>query len=104
MRGTESEEGATRVAKNGYHYTKVGYKWRLTHHLIAEKALGRGVDTETERVVFIDKNRTNLDPSNVQVVPKGKTTIRRRIALIEARIIELEGQKYQLERELSDSE
>lgn len=100
MRGTESPEETTRIAKNGYHYKKVGGRWRLTHHLIAEETLGRPIDTENERVVFIDKDRNNLTPSNIQVFPKGKTTVRKRIAAIEARIIELEAQKYKLEREL----
>lgn len=100
MRGTEAPNNTTRISKNRYSYTKVGSDWRLTHHLIAEKKLGRKIDSETERVIFIDKDRTNLSPDNIKVVPKGKSSLLRRIATIEARIVELEGQKYQLEREL----
>ena len=41
-RGQKAEVGATRVAPNGYHYTKSDeYNWRLTHHIVMEAKLGR---------------------------------------------------------------
>lgn len=104
MRGTEAPPNTTRTSQNGYQYTKVGSEWRLTHHLIAEERLGRRINPETERVIFVDKDRANLSPSNVKVVPKGKTSVKRRIAAIEARIAELEAQKAELEKELNDGQ
>lgn len=66
VRGRESEIGDTRTAPNGYHYTKTEDGWRLTHHILAEEALGRPL-RENERVYFRDGDRTNLSKDNVQV-------------------------------------
>lgn len=95
MRGKTAEEGATYVSDNGYHYTKKGGKFRLTHHLVAEQRLGRAL-ADGERVTFHDKDKTNLDPSNIVVSAKGKMSIARRVAQIEARIAELEAQRDDL--------
>lgn len=88
--------GATRIAQNGYSYTKVSdikgeKQWRLTHHLRAEKKLGRPIDSSIERVMFIDGDRTNLKPDNIKVVPKGKGPLTRRRAELEDRIRELQA-------------
>jgi HNH endonuclease len=91
MRGSRSEVGATNVSKNGYHYTRTEDRWRLTHHLVAEKKLGRPL-TDTERVVFVDGDKTNLDPSNIQVKRKATSSLRKREAQLIARIEELQGQ------------
>lgn len=100
-RGMLSAEGETNVAANGYHYTKTKDDgWRLTHHLVAERILGRPIDTSKEIVRFIDKDKTNFDPSNIEVIPKGKVSARKRLAQIEARIKELLAEKEDLEREL----
>jgi hypothetical protein len=63
------KDGDTYTSKNGYHYTRVDGKWRLTHHLIAEEKLGRPLHRE-ERVSFKDRDRTNLAPDNLKVSPK----------------------------------
>lgn len=104
MRGELAPIGSTRVSANGYHYTKTGQPsdWRLTHHIIAEQKLGRPLNGN-ERVIFGDKGKTCLEPANIKVVPKGKGSLRRRIANIEARISELEAQKAELEEELKHS-
>ncbi len=70
-RGQAAEVGDTNVAANGYHYTRTESGWRLTHHLIAERGLGRKL-TGQERVVFVDGDRTNLDPANLEVKTKTK--------------------------------
>lgn len=69
MRGKPSKPGDTRVSLNGYHYTRTETRWELTHRLIAEKKLGRKL-TEIERVRFVDNDRSNLDPSNIEVYTK----------------------------------
>lgn len=91
MRGSRSEVGSTKVSKNGYHYTKTEERWRLTHHIIAEKELGREL-TEDERVVFRDGDRTNLDPDNIEVKRKNTASLRRKEAQLLARIEELQAQ------------
>lgn len=105
-RGKVSPLGATMVSDNGYHYTKVMHqgsaKWRLTHHIVAERILGRAL-TEADRVEFIDKDRKNLSPKNIRVVPKGKASVRRRLAQITARIQELEAEKAELESSLESN-
>ena len=83
------------VSKNGYHYTKHEGRWRLTHHLVAEKKLGRPL-REDERISFLNGNKRDLHPDNLLVTVKGKASIRQRIARLEARISELQGELDQL--------
>lgn len=89
-RGKPSKDGATNVAANGYHYTKVDGKFRLTHHIIAERALGRAIAPD-ELVSFADNDRTNLDPSNI-VVSKKKASLDARIAALQAKKLEVEAE------------
>lgn len=91
MRGSIAPNGATNVAKNGYHYTKVDGKWRLTHHILAEKMLGRPLE-EDERVSFANGKKSDLRESNLIVAKKGTTSLRRRKAQLEARIQELQAE------------
>lgn len=101
-RGQRSEVGATRISPNGYHYTNTEDRgWILTHRLIAEKKLGRQLHYD-ERVKFIDGDRTNLDPDNLEVNKVGKKSPARRRAQIEARIEEYEARIAELKRELSE--
>lgn len=100
MRGQKSGVGDERVAENGYHYTKTETKWTLTHHLIAEQALGRKLDPD-ERVSFKDGKRDNLDPDNIQVSKKARGSLRRRKAQLEARLAEIQGEIDQINEELA---
>lgn len=90
-RGNIAPEGATNVSKNGYHYTKQGGKWRLTHHILAEKMLGRSL-FEDERVSFANGKKSDLREANIIVAKKGTTSLRRRKAQLEARIQELQAE------------
>lgn len=99
-RGQRAEVGATRVAPNGYHYTKVEIGWRLTHHIVAEQVLGRPIKTDEELVRFIDGKRHNLAPNNIEVVPRKTGSLRRRKAVIEARIEELQAELAELNHAL----
>ena len=96
-RGTKSEVGDTRVAPNGYKYTRTEEKWELTHRLVAEARLGRKL-RYNERVRFKDKNRANLDPHNIQVFEAQEASAAKRRARIEARIDELQAQLNELEQ------
>jgi len=99
MRGEAAEVGARRVADNGYHYIKTENGWRLVHHIVAEKQLGRPLHDD-ERVVFLNKNRNDLTPSNIAVKKKNKINPRRRAAQLRARITELQGELAEVEKEL----
>ena len=99
MRGKLAEDGSTRIAKNGYHYTKVEGRWRLTHHIRVEEKLGRPLK-ENERVSFINGNKADMRLSNLIVNEKGSSSLRRRAALIEARIAELQAELESINREL----
>lgn len=90
-RGQKAPPGTVRIAPNGYQYTKTeDGPWRLTHHLIAEQKLGRRLKAH-ERLKFIDGDRTNLDPDNLEVqeVSAGR---HKKIAEIQEKIARLERQ------------
>lgn len=98
-RGKEAPVGTKRTSPNGYEYTKTETGWRLSHHLVAEKKLGRPLARD-ERVKFKTKDKTNLSPDNIEVIIKGKSSLRRRKAMIEARIEELKAELAYIDREL----
>lgn len=96
MRGQSTPEGVTRVAPNGYQYIRTSSGWRLTHHVVAEKTLGRPI-REDERVFFLDKDRTNFDPANIQVQKKVSASSVAKIAKLRAKISELQAELDELE-------
>lgn len=98
-RGISAKEGATYVSDNGYHHTKQNGKFRPTHHIIAEKTLGRPLQPD-ERVVFGEKGKTDLSPDNITVVRKAKKTTPARIAALEAKIEELQDELETLKTQL----
>jgi hypothetical protein len=99
-RGIRAQDGDTNVSANGYHYTRVDGKWRFTHHIIAEEIIGRPINTETDVVRFKDKDNTNLDPSNIEVIPKGKSTPRKRLAEVRSKLNDLRALEEDLMTEL----
>jgi hypothetical protein len=101
-RGEASPLGFEKVSQNGYTYVKTPEnKWRLKHHLIAEKNLGRSIDTKIERVIFKDHDRKNFDPDNIVVEPKKGVTKETKRARLLSRIEELEGQLAELDEEVA---
>ena len=59
-RGKTAEVGDTRIAANGYHYTKTETRgWVLTHWLTAEKMLGREIRSD-EQVRFKTKQAKTI--------------------------------------------
>lgn len=101
-RGTIATVGATNVSDNGYHYTKTEDGWRLTHHLIAEEKYGVKINGEYT-VRFVDGDRTNLDPSNIMLLAKGKSSLKRRRAILEARLADIKEELKDIEKELNSS-
>ncbi len=102
-RGTTAQIGATYMSQNGYHYTRAEKGWRPTHQLVAEEKLGRALKSN-ERVRFIDGNRTNLDPKNLQVVIKKSSSLRSELARIEVRIRELQARRQEIIAQLKQRE
>jgi len=98
-RGRAAKVGDTRVAPNGYHYTRTEKEWRLTHHIEAEKILGRPL-RENERVEFKTKNKLDFSPENLHVTIQGRGSLRRRKAQLEDRIRELQAELDEVSREL----
>lgn len=101
-RGQKAEVGDKRVAPNGYHYTRCEGGWRLTHHIIMEKKLGRTLH-DNERVVFVNGKRSDLRPDNLEVRERGTSSLRQRKARIEARIDELQAELNDIEAQLASS-
>lgn len=100
MRGQPSPDGSERWSANGYHYTKQNGQWYLTHHIIAEKILGRKLEPD-ERATFKDGKRSNLNPENIEVKDKARGSLRRRKAQLEARINELQAELDEIIAELA---
>ena len=109
MRNTKHKVGHEYVSQNGYTYIKVRDRgFVLKHRYIIEQQLERPL-TSDERVVFLDGNRQNLDPSNLEVRKKqtransDKAQLAKLLAKrddIEAQILELKAR----ERESDDSQ
>jgi hypothetical protein len=94
-RGQASAVGEERLSPNGYWYVKTPQGWRLKHHIIAEKALGREI-LKDEIVRFRDLDRTNLSPDNIEVIPKGLHSKAKRLATVEAKLEEWNKEYYSL--------
>lgn len=98
MRGNTAKIGSTRIAPNGYHYTKVKeYEgnpncWRLTHHIKMEEHLGRPLEPD-ERVYFNGDNKLDFSKENLSLRKVGQAGTRTKLARVEARLAELEAQR-----------
>ena len=110
-RGKTSEIGDTRVAANGYHYTKVGTDhecnapnngWMLTHHLTAEQLLGRHL-RDDEMVQFIEPKfkREPENPEGIRVIKKRSSSLRKRMAILEDRIREDTAELNSIKKQLN---
>lgn len=89
-RGKAAEIGATRTSQNGYHYTKVESGWRLTHHLTAEKMLGRPL--REDEIVKIENKRFPYKEDGITIIVKRTSSLRKRKAILEAKISDLQGE------------
>lgn len=102
MRGQRSTVGDTRIAPNGYHWTRTETGWRMTHHIVAEKeVLGRPLAAD-EMVQFIRGKEPLAE--NLRVIKKGKSSLRRRAAQLEVRIEELQAELSEVRAELEQAQ
>lgn len=100
MRGKAAKPGDEYTAPNGYTYVKVvGRSWVLKHWLVKEAELGRQINSKTERVIFLNGDRTDLRPENIEVRPKANGSTGKRRAQLEERIRELQAQLDELDEE-----
>jgi hypothetical protein len=107
-RGQLAPAGTERVAKNGYHYTKMDHPrakngWILTHWLTAEEMLGRSL-RDDEMVKFKEPKwkRSPKDPAGIEIIKKRTTSQRRRLAQLEVRIAELTAERDSIKRDLGE--
>jgi hypothetical protein len=102
-RGATSAVGTERTSPNGYVYVKtLDRGWVLKHWLVWEAANGKRV-TENLQIRFVDGNKRNLSPANLIAIEKGKVTLRRRIATLEARIADDTAELELLKQELKET-
>ncbi len=97
-----SKVGDTLVNENGYHNTKTEAGWRLTHHILAEEILGRPL-APGEFVRFKDTDRANLNKDNLEITTRGASSLKARLARVEAKIQELQAERDRLVHEIASS-
>ncbi len=100
-RGKNAVVGDTRVAANGYHYTKTENGWILTHWLTAEKLLGRPVRSD-EQVRFKNKNGrfSPYDETGIIIIKKRLQSLRKRQAVLTARKQDIENELAEIAEKL----
>jgi hypothetical protein len=100
-KGQHAEVGATFTNQNGYHHTKTEEGWRATHTMLMEQKLGRKL-ARNEFVKFIDGNRSNLDPSNLELRTRGDAkSPQARLAVLDSRIEELQAEAEELRQQIA---
>ena len=97
-RGKASKVGDTRISPNGYSYTRTKGGWELTGRLVAAKTLGRSLKSN-ERIRYVDGNRINFDPNNIEVYVTTVKSKASRRAKLEAKIADLQAQLDDLDYE-----
>lgn len=106
-RGQAAPDGATRVAKNRYHYTKVKDRgWVLTHWLIMEEHLNREIASD-ESVRFVEPKYKRMlaetgtvDLDGLVLIKKRTSTLRKKKAQLEARIEEMQAELKEVNAQL----
>lgn len=99
MRGRTAKIGDETVNQNGYTYVRCQEGWRPKAHVIAEEKLGRPLEPH-ERVRFLDGDRANIVPANIEVYDKSKKGIVTQLNRINQEIAELTERKQFLEAQL----
>jgi hypothetical protein len=87
--------GTETINDNGYTYVRTPSGWRPKAHLVAEAKLGRAL-TPPEMVRFIDGDKTNFDPDNLEVIIRKVKSTATQVARLTAKIAELESQRKEL--------
>jgi hypothetical protein len=102
-RGSASDIGTKTVNKNGYEQTKTEDGWVGSHILIMEAFLGRKLNA-SERVRFLDGDRSNLTLENLEVVYPQTGSLRRKLAALDERIRELQAQRDYYQQQMDSAE
>jgi len=102
-RGTPAQVGDERWSKNGYLYRRLPNRWELVSRIIAEEKLGRSLSAN-EYVSYKDGDKTNLDPDNILIHVRGRSSLRRRLATVEDQIRELTAVADELRKRLEIQE
>lgn len=98
-RGAEAPIGSERVAQNGYRYRKLDSGWELVSRILMAEKLKRPL-REDEYVAFIDGDKTNIVIENLEVKIRGKASLRKRLAQVEARLVELNALRDELQQRI----
>ena len=80
MRGEDRPIGYVITLPNGYAKRRCEDGWHWVHYLVAEEKLGRPINSEVERVVFVNKDRSvraNPSPEDVTVKAKRPKTVKK---------------------------
>jgi hypothetical protein len=102
-KGQPAVVGSTFTNQNGYHHTKTEEGWKATHTLLMEEKLGRKL-SRNEFVKFIDGDRSNLNLDNLELRTRGDAkSPQARLAVLEARIEELQGEAEDLRQQIAGS-
>jgi hypothetical protein len=98
-RGRPSKVGDVTVNANGYSQTKTETGWVGTHQLVLEEKLGRKL-LPGERAIFIDGDRTNLHPDNIDLNKSSVSqSIKAKIAKLQSEIEDRQALIKDLEKE-----
>lgn len=89
MRGNVADVGTRRVSPNGYTYEKTPYGWETVQRLVMEQHLGRPL-SDNEYVCFLNGDKTDFDITNLLLRQRGRSSLERRIAALEAKKTEIE--------------
>lgn len=85
---------------NGYSTIKQNGGWRYTHHVIAEEQILHRPLNHNELVCFRDNDRTNLNPSNLEIKIKRPNRIMKKRLRLRQQIREAKLKLENLEAEL----
>lgn len=88
------------MSPNGYAYTKTKDGWELTQRLLAEKKLGRKL--ESHEYVRCNGDKANPKLEDIEICIRGKTSLRRRKLALEARIKDLQDELNYVNKQLSN--
>jgi hypothetical protein len=106
-RGAPAELGTERIAPNGYHYVKMereGHtQWVLKHWVVMEEHLGRPLAPD-ERVRFKTGKRDDLTIDNLELLKRGGPNLKKKLAQLKTRRVELDAQIEDLEGKIADGE
>lgn len=97
-RGNSKPIGAEFTNDNGYTYVKTATGWRAKHIVILEEKLGRVLE-KGERAVFMDGDRSNLDPSNIGHKISLVRSPKARLAVVEYGITQAEAHLEDLKKQ-----